>query len=349
MCVLSIALTLSLVLALVPATFSVLASDDISTGEIVGYRGFIIEADGSLWAWGRNDYGQLGDGTTIDRDRSDPVKIMDGVRFLNREFPIIMGQYHTMVIKPDGSVWTWGRNDYGQLGDGTTTDRHSPVKIMDDAQTDVQHRIAICAGDYNSLAIREDGSLWAWGRNDNGQLGDGTTTNRHFPVKILEDVITIYWTGDGSLVLKRDFSTWGWGSGVQGQIDGDGNALVSLVPVQIFDYIRVVLDGRLLSFDVQPQFLNNRTMVPLRGIFEELGASIKWDQSTATITATKGDTVVILTIGDTSPTVNGQVVSIDQPAILSRNRTLVPLRFVAESLGVNVVWNPSTWTVTITR
>jgi len=255
-----------------------------------------------------------------------------------------------MLVKPDGSLWVWGRNDFGQLGDGTTIDRHSPVKIMDDAQTVFRDSVTNnrYAGDYNSVVIRKDGSLWAWGRNDNGQLGDGTTTDRHFPVKILDDVIELIRTGDSTMVIKSDYSIWGWGSGIKGQFDDDGNALVALVPVQVFDYIRVTLDGRTLTFDVQPVIINNRTMVPLRGIFEELGASVEWNQSTKTVTARKDDTVIILKIGDISPTVNGQVVPISQPAVVTRGRTLVPLRFIAESLGVNVRWDSSSQMVIIT-
>ena len=349
--ILSIALTLSLVFALFPVSHPARANDGPKSGGIMNNeQGFHIDVDGNLWAWGRNDYGQLGDGTTIDRDQNDKVKIMDGVRFLGDVLPIAMGQYHTMLVKPDGSLWVWGRNDFGQLGDGTTIDRHSPVKIMDDAQTVFRDSVTNnrYAGDYNSVVIRKDGSLWAWGRNDNGQLGDGTTTDRHFPVKILDDVIELIRTGDSTMVIKSDFSIWGWGSGIKGQFDDDGNALVALVPVQVFDYIRVTLDGRTLTLDVQPVIINNRTMVPLRGIFEELGASVEWNQSTKTVTARKDDTVIILKIGDISPTVNGQVVPISQPAVVTRGRTLVPLRFIAESLGVNVRWDSSSQMVIIT-
>ena len=148
--------------------------------------------------------------------------------------------------------------------------------------------------------------------------------------------------------MKRDLTTWGWGAEMQGQCDGDGNPIVALSPVQIFDNINVMLNGRHLSFDVRPWFLNNRVMVPMRAIFEELGALVEWDQQTKTVTAKKGETVVMMTIGDTSPTINGQIVTIDQPAVVWNGRTLVPLRFVAESLGVSVGWDPSTWTATIT-
>jgi len=112
--------------------------------------------------------------------------------------------------------------------------------------------------------------------------------------------------------------------------------------------IRVYIDGAPLSMDVPPQLVDGRTLVPLRAIFEALGAELEWNPETRTVTGTKGDTIVILTVGSTTPTVNGQVVPIDVPARIVDDRTLVPLRFVAESFGVDVDWDGSTRIVTIT-
>jgi hypothetical protein len=112
--------------------------------------------------------------------------------------------------------------------------------------------------------------------------------------------------------------------------------------------VKVLLDGNLMTFDVPPQIINNRTMVPLRAIFEAMGAKVDWVGETQTVTGTKDDTVVILKIGDTSPTINGIVVPIDQPAVIKENRTLAPLRFVAEAFGGTVDWEGSTQTASIT-
>jgi len=104
--------------------------------------GFII------WAWGDYSF------------RHTPIKIMDSVA------TIFVGNWHTMAIRTDDSLWAWGNNNFGQLGDGTTTNRHVPVKIMDDVS-------AISTNGAHTMAIRNDGSLWAWGGNWYGQLGDG--------------------------------------------------------------------------------------------------------------------------------------------------------------------------------
>ena len=112
--------------------------------------------------------------------------------------------------------------------------------------------------------------------------------------------------------------------------------------------ITVLLDGDPLAFDVQPLIMNNRTLVPLRIIFEALGAQVEWENTTKTVTATKGDTVIILPIGSKTPTVNGKTVPIDQPGIVKDGRTLVPVRFISESLGAKVNWDGNNRIVSIT-
>ncbi|NLX02292.1 MAG: SH3 domain-containing protein [Syntrophomonadaceae bacterium] len=110
----------------------------------------------------------------------------------------------------------------------------------------------------------------------------------------------------------------------------------------------VIMDGSRLTFDVPPIIENGRTLVPLRAIFEAMGASVSWDNNTRTAVAVRGTTKVVLPIGSTRPTVNGQVWPLDVPAKIKNNRTLAPLRFVGEAFGGKVDWNNSTRTITIT-
>ncbi|MCL1805551.1 MAG: stalk domain-containing protein [Clostridiales bacterium] len=132
-------------------------------------------------------------------------------------------------------------------------------------------------------------------------------------------------------------------------------ALVLIFTLSLFSFaafavepvIQVLIDGKAQTFDVPPQIINGRTMVPLRAIFEAMGATVQWNESTQTVTATKGDAVVVLTVGSVSPTVNGQVVPLDQPGAIVDGRTLAPLRFVGEAFGGTVDWSEATGTVTI--
>ena len=106
--------------------------------------------------------------------------------------------------------------------------------------------------------------------------------------------------------------------------------------------IGIFLNGKKLTFDVEPRIVNNRIVVPLRAIFEAFGATVEFNYAERTVTSKLEDKVVVLIIGDDSPSVNGQTVLIDQPAIIINNRTLAPLRFVAEAFGGTVEWNSAT-------
>jgi hypothetical protein len=135
----------------------------------------VVATDGSLYAWGYNGDGQLGDGTTTDR--SAPAEIsVPGKTFE----AVSAGGAYSLAIATDDSLYAWGYNGEGQLGDGTTTDRSAPVEISVPGKTFE----AVSAGEDHSLAIATDGSLYAWGWNYYGQLGDGTTTDRSAPVEI---------------------------------------------------------------------------------------------------------------------------------------------------------------------
>ena len=124
-------------------------------------------------AWGQNGNGQLGDGTTTDRNTPVTVNNLSGVKTL------ASGWDHSLALKEDGTVWAWGNNSYGQLGNGTTTDSHTPVQV-----SNLSGVKAIAAGYYHSLALKTDGTVSAWGDNYYGQLGNGSTTSSTTPVRV---------------------------------------------------------------------------------------------------------------------------------------------------------------------
>ena len=112
--------------------------------------------------------------------------------------------------------------------------------------------------------------------------------------------------------------------------------------------IKVTLNGKNIKFDVAPEIIDGRTMVPLRAIFEAMGAEIEWDGDTQTVAAIKDETVVVAFIGEKVIYINDEDVEIDVPPMIKDGRTLVPVRFITEAFGYNVKWNDKTRTVAIT-
>ena len=226
---LSLGIALALALALTPA---VSASETAEPGVYTtisagGDHTVAIQSDGSLWAFGTNGQGRLGDGTTDYR--KTPVKVMDDV------VSVSAGDYHTAAIKSDGSLWTWGSNSCGQLGDGTTEIHTTPVKVMDDV-------IAVSAGDNFTAAVKSDNTLWTWGWNMSGELGDGTLEDRYTPVKVMDDVIAVSAGGWHLAAIKSDGSLW-----VCGDIDGRGQLSdateIIIIPAKVMDDVVAVSAG----------------------------------------------------------------------------------------------------------
>jgi alpha-tubulin suppressor-like RCC1 family protein len=147
-----------------------------------GGHNLVVTKDGSLIGWGLNDRGQLGDGSTIDRDTPVRAEITDAVSAAG-------AYHHTVVLKKDGTVWAIGLNECGQLGDGTTTDALTPVQVK--GLSGVRQVVAMGGGTDlepggfgHNLALLEDGTVYAWGRNDHGELGTGDTDHRLIPVPV---------------------------------------------------------------------------------------------------------------------------------------------------------------------
>ena len=220
-----------------------------------------VKDDGSLAAWGYNPSGQVGDGSYIDRSFPVPVPGLAGIKVApggvaggvvpfagaqDRRHGVGVGRQqrrpdrrrhhvfaHTagagrrpdgcrsglrrrhrgaattrLPLKADGTVWAWGKNGYGQLGDGTTTGHVVPARVA--GLTGV---VSIAGGALHSLALRSDGTVWAWGDNSVGELGDGTTTLRAAPVQVagLTGVVEISTTYYHSVARKSDGTVWTWG------------------------------------------------------------------------------------------------------------------------------------------
>ena len=229
----------------------------------------LIKTDGSLWATGANDAGQLGLSNNTDQSSATFTSIM-GVH------SVANGGEHTLILKNDGSLWSTGRNTNGQLGDGTTTDKNAAVQIINSGVVAIaaggQHSlylnshgavfamgansdgqigngtltdqtspvlvvpsgaVGIAAGDKHSLFLMDDGSLWSTGRNIEGQLGDGTNASYTAPVKIMASGVASMAADNHTLVLKADGSLWAAGSNSTGQLgDGTTNNSNNFIQIQ---------------------------------------------------------------------------------------------------------------------
>jgi alpha-tubulin suppressor-like RCC1 family protein len=190
-------------------------------------HGLALREDGTVWAWGRNHKGQLGDGTDNARNVPAPVNDLAGVT------RIAAGADHNLALAgPPGNggvVMAWGDNTTGQLGDDSTTTRHTPVKTRDTWSGEVSH---LAAGAGHSIAVTgNDRTLHAWGRNTAGQLGDGTTTHRTTPVPVpgLTGVHLVAAGREHTIVLLGDNTVRSWGANGSGQL-GNGTTTDSATP-----------------------------------------------------------------------------------------------------------------------
>lgn len=185
-----------------------------------------LRSDGTVWAWGNNEFGQLGDDTLLNRLTPVQVQGLTGV------VAIAAGSSTSFALKSDGTVWAWGRNMSGELGDGTVTNRRVPVRVF--GLTNVK-ALALGGGNQDHfLVFKSDGTVWAWGVNDFGQLGDGTTQRRGTPVQVsnLTGVSAVAVGFGYSVALKSDGTVWTWGLSNAGRL-GDGSTSNRLIPAQV--------------------------------------------------------------------------------------------------------------------
>jgi alpha-tubulin suppressor-like RCC1 family protein len=189
-----------------------------------GVHAFAIKKDGTMWSWGLNNYGQLGQGDTTQRN--SPVQ----VGALTTWSTVAGSSYAGASIKTDGTLWTWGENANGTLGlSNTTSGIYSPVQVG--ALTNWSK---IVMGGYHCASVKTDGTMWSWGLNNYGQLGQGNLTNYSSPVQV--GALTNWLQASAgyrhTLAIKTDGTLWGWGYNNYGQL-GQGNQTNYSSPVQV--------------------------------------------------------------------------------------------------------------------
>jgi hypothetical protein len=205
------------------------------------YHSLFLKSDGSLWAMGGNSYGQLGDGTGDNSDRPELI-------VASNVTAIAAGVFFSMFLKSDGSLWAMGDNSYGQLGDGTyglapnyTTNQ--PEQIIAGNVT------AIAAGEFYSLFLKSDGSLWGMGLNEYGCLGDvAAIATIISPEQIVAGNVTAITAGWAhTLFLKSDGSLWGMGFNFDGALGGGNYPGTSRIEQIVGPYNKIQTTGQLLG------------------------------------------------------------------------------------------------------
>lgn len=431
---------------------------------------YAVKADGSAWAWG-GGYGSIGNGETTPaytpvRMHIDHVKKISG------------GYRHTLILKDDGTVWAVGGNEHGQLGNGQQSTAIAAEPIQVQGLTDVK---MVSAGNNHSLALRNDGTVWAWGGNEYGQLGDDSRKNILTPtqVKNLPTIVSVsagmymsatlgsggdvwifgqesdsgvrpelirkptllkgngeyfdiavdlyygtglryngtvwMWENQSSIhskhktlepfqvpgltdivsismdsAVKADGTVWQWELDTEGnpkvkQITGisdaisitsgsrnhyvlmkDGHVmswgtnefgqaglgvldLKFTEPQMVKKSIAVFIDDEEIEVAMPPILLNGSTYVPLRGVFQQMGVNPRWDVNTRSVIASDGATTINLNSVTGQTTVNDMVVSTTEKPVFVNDSVYVPLRLVAEMLGAHVEWDALEYAVRIDK
>ena len=229
------------------------------SGSTNGYFSLAVGSDGNAYAWGDNSNGQLGNGTTSYSGQFTPVMVRKPDRKTYPDLPadftylqVSAGAYHSLALGSDGNAYAWGANSNGQLGNGTTSSyRTAPVRVKTpdrktypDLPADFTY-LQVSAGNSHSLAVGSDGNVYAWGYNYNGQLGDGTNTDKNAPVRVRKPdrktypdlpadftYLQVSAGGIHSLALGSDGNVYAWGYNYNGQL-GDGTSTTRYAPVRV--------------------------------------------------------------------------------------------------------------------
>ena len=197
-----------------------------------GQHACALRDDQTVWCWGGNPQGQLGDGTTSNQLR--PVRVVG----LGAIIALATNLSHTCAATRADGLWCWGNNDAGQLGssggDSSSQLRPARVAVVNDA-------IDVSAGAHHTCALRKNGSVWCWGDNHNGQLGEGTTGNLAVPVPVtgFTNAASLAAGQTSTCALKRDGTVWCWGDNRSGQL-GIGSAIFRPVAVRVAGAIGAV-------------------------------------------------------------------------------------------------------------
>ncbi|HLM46279.1 MAG TPA: RCC1 repeat-containing protein, partial [Myxococcaceae bacterium] len=292
-----------------------------------------LRGDGTVWSWGDNSNGQLSVGNGSLMDRYAPVRVV-GVTDIQALFSSPTAN-HTLALRGDGTVWAWGENMFGQLGDGEWGFINVPPARVA-GLTDVKR---LAAGQFNSLALRGDGTVWTWGYNMVGFFPNDPMNQFHAPVQVqgLGDVVDVATSGRHALAVREDGTVWAWGGNGFGQL-GNGNVgglnptpgqvsgLTDVVSIVAGEFFSVAMrrDGTVWTWGTRRIATNQvlelqRTPVRLEGVTDVVAVALGRFHGLAL----RADGT---TVGWGSNS-EGQLANGESPQHLTPARVLLPCRF----------------------
>lgn len=324
-----------------------------------------LSKEGTVWAWGSNEFGQLG----IDGSGNQVKPIQ--VKGLTHIVSISAGMYESAALDNGGRIWSWGLDHYVV---GGNHDIRKPQVLQLPSQPGASNEFAaISVNSVYGTAINFNGTVWMWKNADWAR--PKVATNELFPVKGLKDVVSIsnlaavksdgtVWTwvvndkpeelkqvagiknataisssNNTYYVLLKDGRVMSWGSNWLGQAGVGVTDGTIAEPRVIPASIKVYLDGAEIIGDTPPLLIQGSTYVPLRGVMDQMDIQLKWDQPTRSVIATRGGTKVVLDSVSGVTTVNGKAMDAKLKPIIVNGRTFVPLRLISEAFGNKVEWD----------
>lgn len=276
----------------------------VGTDHTVGLKG-----DGDVYTWGRNNVGQLGSSASSSAISTTPQRIgMYAIKAIS------CGDDYTMALRTDGTLWGWGYNGQGNLGDNSTTNRFSPVQVGTSNGTS-SGWVTVSAGSTHTVGLRDGGRLYTWGNNGNGQLGDNTTNQSRAPKSInLAGVVEVAAGGSHTLAVTASGDLWAWGANGAGQL-GDGTTTQRPTPTAIFQPGQTSSDHNWLAVQAGD---NHSLGIRVSGAVASWGsnASGQLGRSTSSTPASKPGAVV------GSMRLGAQALGSDKTFLIKSNGTL---------------------------
>ena len=251
---------LSLLIALLISTTNQPTNNNLYNSNFGNLHSSYLSLSGRVFTWGNNDFGQLGDNSTTDRLVPTEITSNFSFAFIDKIVNVSLGSKNSSAISSSGRVFTWGNNDFGQLGDNSTTDRLVPIEITSNFNLAFNDKIVrLSLGEFHSSAISSSGRVFTWGSNKSGQLGDNSTTDRLVPIEITsnfeldsEDKIVNLSLGFlHSSALSSSGRVFTWGSNYEGQLGSwtDRPAINSL-PNEITSNFDLAFNDKIVSISL---------------------------------------------------------------------------------------------------